>query len=100
MAKVLLRHVEPGSVVYTEGFRGYELVSGLGYVHMPVRHSSRVYAVGPVHVNGAESGNWHLRAFLFSKRGVSLEHAPFYAFQHLPLQDFMLIQYYMYATGY
>ena len=28
--------------------------------------SSRTfYAVGPVHINNAESRNWHLRAFLF-----------------------------------
>jgi len=33
-----------------------------------------------VHVNGAESWNWSLRAFLFFKRGVSLEHASLYAF--------------------
>ncbi|OYT30233.1 MAG: IS1595 family transposase, partial [Thermofilum sp. ex4484_79] len=63
IATVLLRHVEPGSVVYTDGFRGYRRVSGLGYEHLPVRHSGGVYATGPVHVNGAESRNWHLRAF-------------------------------------
>jgi len=67
---------------------------------MPVRHSGGVYAADPVHVNGAESKNWHLRAFLFSKRSVLPEHTPFYAFQHLPSQDFMLIQHYMYATSY
>ena len=57
VAKVLLRHVEPGSTVYTDGFRGYGLVGMLGYVHMSVRHSGGVHAVGPVHVNGAESWN-------------------------------------------
>ena len=80
VATVLLGRVERGSVVYTDEFRGYRRVCRLGYVHFSVRHSGGVYAVGPVHVNGAESRNWHLRAFLFFKRGVSLEYASFYAF--------------------
>ena len=100
IATVLLKHVERGSTVYTDSFRGYGRVGRLGYVHMPVMHSGGVYAAGPVHVNGAESWNWSLGAFLFSKRGVSLEHTPFYAFQHLPSQDFTPIQHCMYATGY
>ena len=72
VAGVLLRHVERGSVAYTDEFRGYGRVSALSYEHFPVRHSSSVYAVGPVHVNDTESVNWHLRAFLLFKRGVSL----------------------------
>ena len=80
VASVLLRHVERGSVVYTDEFRGYRRVSRLGYEHLSVRHSGGVYAVGHVHVNSAESVNWHLRAFLFFKRGVSLWRAVFYAF--------------------
>ena len=80
VAGVLLRHVERGSVVYTDEFRGYGRVSALGYEHFSVRHSSGVYAVGPMHVNGAESVNWHLRAFLLFKRGVSLWQANFYAY--------------------
>ena len=100
IATVLLRHVEPGSVIYTDEFRGYRRVSGLGYEHLSVMHSGGVYATGTVHVNGAESWNWSLRAFLFSKRGVLPKHTPFYAFQHPPSQDFTLIQHYMNATGY
>jgi len=80
VAAVLLGHVERGSVVYTDEFRGYGRVCGLGYEHFSVRHGGGVYAVGPVHVNGAECRNWHLRAFLFFKRGVSLRRAVFYAF--------------------
>ncbi len=80
VATVLLRHVKRGSTVYTDEFRGYRRVSGLGYEHLSVRHSGGVYATGPVHVNGAESRNWLLRAFLFFRRGISLFHASFYAF--------------------
>ena len=79
VAAILLRHVEPGSTVYTDKFRGYRRISRLGYEHFRVRHSRRVYAIGPVHVNNAESRNWHLRAFLFFKRGVNLSRAEFYA---------------------
>ncbi|OYT31436.1 MAG: hypothetical protein B6U94_03210, partial [Thermofilum sp. ex4484_79] len=79
VATVLLRHVEPGSTVYTDEFRGYRRVSGLGYVHLSVGHSCGMHAAGPVHVNNAESRNWHLRAFLFFKRGVSVALAGFYA---------------------
>jgi len=80
VATVLLGRVEPGSTVYTDGFRGYRRVSRLDYEYLSVGHSCGVYAVGSVHVNGAESRNWSLRAFLFFKRDVSLEHAPFQAF--------------------
>jgi len=79
IASLLLRRVERGSAIYTDEFRGYECVSRLGYGHFRVKHSGGVYAVGPVHVNSAESRNWHLRAFLFFKRGVSVFLAGFYA---------------------
>ena len=46
VATVLLRHVEPGSTVYTDCFRGYRRVSGLGYEHLSVGHSCGVYATG------------------------------------------------------
>lgn len=73
------RHVECGSVVYIDGFRGYRRVPVLGYGHLSVRHSDGVCAVGHVRVDGAESRNWYLRAFLFFKRVVSLKYASFYA---------------------
>ncbi len=34
VATVLLRHLERGSTVYTDSFRGYRRVSGLGYEHL------------------------------------------------------------------
>ena len=66
-------------MVYADGFRGYRRVSGLGYEHLSVRRFGGVYAAGTVHVNNAESRNWHLRAFLFFKRGVPAALAGFYA---------------------
>ena len=66
-------------MVYIDGFRGYGRVSALGYGYLSVRRSSGVYAVGHVRVDGAESRNWHLRAFLFFKRVVSLKYMSFYA---------------------
>ena len=77
--KVLSKRVERGSTVYTDGFRSYNCVVELGYERLSVKHSDSVYALGPVHVNNAECRNWHLRAFLFFKRGISFKFASFYA---------------------
>jgi len=76
---MLLRRVERESTIYTDEFRSYGRVSELGYEHFKVKHSEHFYAIGPVHVNNAESRNWHLRAFLFFKRGISALFADFYA---------------------
>jgi len=76
---LLSKRVERGSTVYTDEFRSYERVSRFGYKHFRVKHSEHVYAVGSVHVNNAESRNWHLRAFLFFKRGISALFTNFYA---------------------
>ena len=77
--KVLSKRVERGSTVYTDEFRSYSCVVELGCERLSVRHSDGVYALGPVHVNNAECRNWHLRAFLFFKRGISFAFASFYA---------------------
>lgn len=79
VAAVLLRHVKPGSVVYTDEFHSYRHIRWLGYKHFRVKHSRHVYAVGPVHLNNAESRNRHLKAFLFFKRRINLLRAGFYA---------------------
>ncbi len=76
---LLGRGVEAWFQSVADGFRGYGRVGGLGYAHFSVRHSGGVYVAGTLHVNGAESRNWHLRAFLLFKRGVSLWRATFYA---------------------
>jgi len=62
-------------------------------------NSGGVYAASPVHVNGVESKNWHLRAFLFFKRGISLFHASFYAFAASALSGFILRDHFQHFIG-
>ena len=79
VAELLAKHVARGSTVYTDEFRSYRVVERLGYVHLTVCYSRGVWAIGPVHVSNCECWNWHLRAFLFFKRGVSAGEAKYYA---------------------
>src|SRR5690349_416433 len=48
------RHVEAGSVVYTDTHGGYKDLSDLGYSHETVNHMER-YVNGRVHTNGMEN---------------------------------------------
>lgn len=52
--KLLLEHIEEGSTVYTDSWRGY---AGLSehYIHSSVDHSSGEYVRGNVHTNSIES---------------------------------------------
>jgi transposase len=59
-AKVL-----PASVVYTDEWRPYDRLEGMGYQHSRVNHSQKVYVAGDVHTNTIE-GFWSL-----AKRGIS-----------------------------
>ena len=64
----LMPHVKakvlPQSTVYTDEWRSYNALEGMGYEHSRVRHSQRVYVEGDVHTNTIE-GFWAL-----VKRGV------------------------------
>jgi transposase len=69
-ARVLLpnvyRRVLPRSVVYTDDYRSYDSLSGLGYhQHSRIAHSQRVYVSRDVHTNTID-GFWSLL-----KRGIS-----------------------------
>ena len=37
--------------------RSYRCAGRLGYTHFSISHHAGLYAVGPVHVDGAETGN-------------------------------------------
>jgi len=80
VARVLVSRVERGNVVYTDEYKSYCVVNRLGYQRLSVKRGDKVYAVRPIHVNNCESANWHLRAFLFFKRGITSALAGFYAF--------------------
>ena len=80
VTSLLSKRVELGSVVYTDEFRSYNHVARLRYEYLRVKHKDSVYALGSVHVNGAESRNWHLHASPFFKWGISERLANFYAY--------------------
>ena len=63
------RHVEPGTQVYTDEWRGYASLRKLGYPHRQVRHGHYEYVRGPVFTSTVEgffgnvengiAGNYH-----------------------------------------
>lgn len=59
------------ATLYTDEFKSYDVLDKLGYEYFKVSHSRGSYALGPIHVNGCESCNWHLRTFLRPKRGIA-----------------------------
>jgi transposase len=56
--------VLPGTMIYSDEFRGYDPLKAMGYPHKRIRHSERVYVSGDVHTNTIE-GFWSL-----VKRGI------------------------------
>ena len=68
--RVIEKHVEPGSTVYTDEHRGYYGLAGKGFYHGHVNHSRGEYVgAGNIHTNSVESmwamlkrglyGVWH-----------------------------------------
>lgn len=63
------RHVEPGTQVYTDEWRGYARLHKLGYPHRQIRHGHHEYVRGPVFTSTVEgffgnvkngiAGNYH-----------------------------------------
>jgi len=56
--------VLPGTMIFSDEFRGYDALQQMGYPHQRIRHSARVYVSGDVHTNTIE-GFWSL-----VKRGI------------------------------
>ena len=56
--------VLPGTMIYSDEFRGYDPLKSMGYPHKRIRHTERVYVSGDVHTNTIE-GFWSL-----VKRGI------------------------------
>lgn len=67
----IIKHVTPGSVIYTDEYPAYEGIQHLwkdgkpaGYRHFRIRHKNKVYVDGHIHTNSVE-GFWSL-----VKRGI------------------------------
>jgi transposase len=82
-ARTLLPHVEtkvlPKSVVYTDEWKSYDGLDGMGYEHKRVQYSQKVYVSGDAHTNTIE-GFWSLlqRGISGVYHGVSTKHLQSY----------------------
>jgi transposase-like protein len=61
---IVQERVLPGTMIYSDEFRGYDPLHQMGYPHKRIRHSEKVYVSGDVHTNTIE-GFWSL-----VKRGI------------------------------
>lgn len=61
---IVQERILPGTMIYSDEFRGYDPLTQMGYSHQRIRHSARVYVAGDVHTNTME-GFWSL-----VKRGI------------------------------
>lgn len=69
---IILGKVSPDSVIYSDGWRGYNGLVDVGYAkHFRVNHSKNEFAHGKCHINGIESF-WSFTKRRFAKfNGVS-----------------------------
>lgn len=65
MIPIFKEHVLPGSMVFTDEWKSYDLLGKAGYKHERIPHSQKIYVMGNVHTNTIE-GFWSLL-----KRGIS-----------------------------
>jgi transposase-like protein len=80
----ILKHVEPGSTVYTDGWIGYENLATRNYVHETVTHIDE-YVRGQVHTQGIENF-WSLLKRGLKGTYVAVE--PFHLDRYLDEQVF------------
>ena len=71
---IILKRVQKGSTIYSDGFGGYAPLKSLGYTHHKVYHAHTYVHSHIVHTNGIESFWRHLRYFFRSKRTLSRKH--------------------------
>jgi transposase-like protein len=69
---VIHGRVEPGSVINSDGWRGYDGLVDVGYEkHFRVEHSCNEFANGAHHINGIECFWGHAKTRLVKFRGVA-----------------------------
>lgn len=56
---IVKQNVEKGTQVYTDEFKVYNALPGMGYKHATVPHAEKIYVVGDAHTNTLE-GFWSL----------------------------------------
>jgi transposase-like protein len=81
------KHVEQGSVVYSDGLKSYEKLEEQ-YIHNVINHAER-YVNGHIHTNGIENF-WSLLKRSLGGTYISVE--PFHLFRYLEEQSFRFNQ--------
>lgn len=69
---VITRHVAPGTMIHTDGWRGYSRLDRLGYGHKKVNHSEEFVAIDGTHTQAIES-QWRQLRRKFSRGGIRHE---------------------------
>ena len=65
---IILKHVDKGSTIYSDGFGAYAPLKSLGYTHHIVYHAHTYVTSYGIHTNGIESFWRYLRYFFRGKR--------------------------------
>ncbi len=80
---IFKERVLPGTMVYTDKWKGYDLLQKAGYKHERIPHDEKVYVIGNVHTNTIE-GFWsHLkRSLAGAHRSVSTKYLQHYINEH------------------
>jgi transposase-like protein len=69
---IIRGHIEPESVIYSDGWRGYNGLVDIGYdKHFRVHHGENEFVRGKSHINGIESFWSYAKMRLFKFRGVA-----------------------------
>lgn len=59
LEEIIEREINKDTEIFSDTFKGYKGLVGLGYVHDTVNHGMEIYVDGRVHINGME-GFWGL----------------------------------------
>lgn len=80
---VVASAARPGATVFTDEWRSYRQLSGMGYDHQRVTHGAREYVRGDVHTNGIENYWSHMkRTYIGTYHYMSPEHLHRYVTEH------------------
>ena len=71
-----MTYIEPGTLIYTDGYPPYRILNRVGYRHVYINHSKKEYARGDIHINTCEGEFSVLRTFMRIHRDVAKYNMP------------------------